>query len=323
MTTIGKYRHLSRMSTKDGHFVILAIDHRTNMLEKLNEYANSPLSDADFIRFKQGIAQALAPYSSGALTDPTYGIADNVVNEVFHGQMGLLSPVEVTDYGLHPSLRDMQRIPHWSVKKIKMMGGDGVKLLLPYNPNADKAEEKLDFVREIIADCTRYDIPFFLEPIPYPLDPKMTLSNAELLDISIEMCERFSAMGVDALKLPFPVDHKQSQDEAQWFAACEAVDAACPVPWALLSAGVNFDTFLRQSKIACAAGASGVIVGRAVWAEIVAMNTDARMPFLLETGAARMQALADVCKQSATSWHDRVTKPDTSFDWYETYQASN
>lgn len=322
MTTMGKYRHLSRMSTTDGHFVILAIDHRTNMLEKLNEYAQSPLSDVDFVNFKREIAQALAPYISGSLTDPAYGIADNVVDDVFHGQMGLLSPVEVTDYGLHPSLRDMQRIPNWSVKKIKMLGGDGVKLLLPYNPHADTAEEKFDFVREIIADCTTYDIPFFLEPIPYSLDPNETLSNAELLDMSVEMCERFSAMGVDALKMPFPVNHKLSQDDAEWQTACQKIDTACSVPWALLSAGVDFDTFLKQSKFACEAGASGVIVGRAIWAEIVAMDADARMPFLLETSTKRMQALADVCKQSATSWKDRVTKPDTSLNWYETYQAS-
>lgn len=76
------------MSNKDGHFVILAIDHRTNMLEKLNEHAQSPLSDADFIHFKREIAQALAPYSSGALADPNYGIADNVADDVFHGKMG-------------------------------------------------------------------------------------------------------------------------------------------------------------------------------------------------------------------------------------------
>ena len=37
------------------------------------------------------------------------------------------------------------------------------------------------------------------------------------------------------------------------------------VPWVLLSGGVPFETFFRQTQVACEAGASGVMVGRAVW----------------------------------------------------------
>lgn len=321
MTTIGKFRHFSRMSTDEGHFVILAIDHRTNLQEKLADVAGKPLTDAEFIAFKQDIARAVMPHSSGVLSDPTYGIVENVTEHLIHGKKGLLSPVEVTNYGLHPSMRTMNRIPHWSVKKIKMMGGDGIKLLLPYNPQAETAEIKLDFVREIINDCTTYDIPFFLEPIPYSLDPEVKLTNGKLLEISLEMCERFSAMGVDALKMPFPVDHNQSDDETEWQQACEAINKACAVPWALLSAGVNFDTFLKQTTIACQSGCSGVLVGRALWAEIVPMESDARRDFLNETSANRMQQLAEVCQKYATPWMDRVQPPDSMFQWYENYQA--
>lgn len=322
MTTMGKFRHLSRTTTADGHFVIMAIDHRTNLLEKLNEAAPAPYDDAAFANFKLEVIGALAPHSTAVLTDPAYGIAGSIVNDAVHGRLGLLAPVEVTDYGLHPSERSMAFIPNWSVKKIKMMGGDGMKLLLPYHPEADHVQEKYDTVQRIVADCATYDIPFFLEPIPHSLDPAQTLSNAELLRISVEMCQTFSEMGADVLKLPFPVDAKQSQDEAEWLAACEAVDAACTVPWALLSAGVNYETFARQSEIACKAGASGVIVGRAVWAEAVNLHDpQQRQKFLQEQASTRMQELATICRDHATSWKARTKKPNINLNWYKTYQA--
>jgi len=319
MTTIGKYRHLSRVATDAGHFVVMAIDHRTNLLEKLNQFAPKPLTDADFMAFKGAVIEAFAPHASAVLTDPAYGIAASVTKGIIGSDTGLLAPIEVTDYGLHPSLRTMQMIPDWSVEKIKLMGGDGVKLLLPYHPEAANAADKHAFVQAIIDDCTRFDIPFFLEPIPYALDPAGHLSSAERLAVTVAMCETFGTMGADILKLAFPVDHQQSQDESKWLAACEAVTAACSVPWALLSAGVDFDTFLRQSEIACKAGASGVIVGRAVWAEAVELQGTERAEFLAQVPAQRMQQLADICQRYAVPWSDKLPPPDTSINWYTQY----
>lgn len=322
MTTIGKYRHLQRLS-KAGRFFIAAIDHRANLLEKLNATAPKPYDDAAFRDFKQQVIATLSRTASGLLTDPAYGIAQGVAHNNIEGTVGIIAPIEVTDYGLHPSERDMQMIPGWSVRKIKLMGGDGVKLLLPYHPQAANVEEKYDFVRGIIAGCAAYDIPFFLEPIPYALDPSQTLTNAELLAISVQMCETFSAMGVDVLKLPFPVDHRQSDDLDEWHAACATVDRACSVPWALLSAGVDFATFAKQARVACAAGASGVIVGRAVWAEAVDLHDpEERGRFLREEAGARMASLAEICEE-ATPWHERVEPPSTDFNWYERYLADD
>jgi tagatose 1,6-diphosphate aldolase len=317
MTGIGKFRHLSRCSTKEGHFVILAIDHRANLLEKLNQFSDTPLSDNDFSDFKQEIIAGLAPYSSAVLTDPVYGIAPAVVNQAISGKMGLLAPIEVTDYGVHPSLRAMQFIPNWSVEKIKRMGGDGVKLLLPYHPEAENVMEKHEVVKELVDDCTHFDIPFFLEPIPYSLDPKNKLSNSERLRICLEMCQTFSKMGVDILKLPFPVDHSQSQDRSEWQEACEQVTEACDVPWALLSEGVDYETFLQQVEIACKAGAAGVIVGRAVWAETVELKAEKRQAFIQNVGVERMKTLSKLCRDYAKPWYQQFSAPDTSLNWYE------
>ncbi len=317
--TLGKRRHLSRVATADGHFVVLAIDHRDNLLQKLNQHAPAPLFDTAFASFKHGVLTALTPFASGLLVDPAYGIARGVADETIPGSVGLLAPLEVTDYSLHPSERDLALIPNWSIGKMKRLGCDGVKMLLPFHPEAATAAEKIARVEEIVIECDRLDIPYFLEPIAYSLDPAQALPNAELRDVVVEMARTFSAMGVDVLKMQFPVDAKQSTDIDEWRAACEALNAACDVPWALLSAGVDFETFAQQAEVACQAGSSGVIVGRAVWAEAVALQGEARVRFLSETATQRMRDLGDVCAQHATPWFDRVEAPNTAVDWYIGY----
>lgn len=316
MTTFGKYRHLSRCVTSHGHFVVLAIDHRTNLLTELNKHAPQPLTDAQFVQFKQQVLHTLAPHASGVLTDPAYGIGYGIADGTLHGHLGLLAPVEVTDYDLHPSKREVQFITGWSVEQIKRVGADGVKLLLPYHPQADNVAQKHAVVRQLVDECAHHDIPFFLEPIAYSLDPDHVLPDAELRQITVEMAQTFSTMGVDVLKLQFPSDAKQNSDQDSWRAACAAVNAACTVPWVLLSGGVSFETFADQARIACEAGASGVIVGRAVWAEAVALQGGARAAFLASTGMERMQTLRGICAQHAHPWTERTPAPQPSTTWY-------
>jgi tagatose 1,6-diphosphate aldolase len=310
MTSIGKYRHLSHCSTEAGHFVILAIDHRANLLEKLNETAGRSLNDSEFTAFKQLVLETLCPFASAVLTDPQFGINAGVTSRVIRGQMGLLSPVEVTNYDLHPSKRDVEFIPNWSVAQIKAIAGDGVKLLLPYHPKAANLSQKYEVVERLVEECRESDIPFFLEPIAYALDVDSHLSNAELLDISLEMATRFSAMGVDILKLAFPVDAKQSMDEQEWLDACQAVTKASSVPWALLSGGTSYEIFRKQSEIACRAGASGVIVGRAVWDGAVTSEGAERENFLKTTARERMEELALICQNHARAWFETIDAPN-------------
>lgn len=319
MTTIAKYRHLSQCSTPAGHFVILAIDHRANLLEALNQHAPSPVDDQQFVAFKQQVIRHLLPAASAVLTDPAYGIGPGIADLTISGQHGILAPIEVTDYHTHPGQRQMALIPGWSAAKIKRIGGSGVKLLLTYHPEAENAAGQRAFAERIIEECAQHDIPFFLEPVTYSLEPEKRMDTLELRQIVVEMAGLFSRMGADVLKLQFPVDPAQEPDETTWQAACEEIDAACTVPWALLSGGVDFETFAHQTQIACAAGASGIMVGRAVWAEATQCHGNERETFLTTTAQQRMERLASICAAHARPWHKRVDKPSLSLNWYESY----
>jgi tagatose-1,6-bisphosphate aldolase len=189
--------------------------------------------------------------------------------------------------------------------------------LLTYHPEAVNAQQQQNFAARIIEECALHDIPFFLEPVTYSLDPNIPLDTVELWQIVVEMAGVFSKMGVDILKLQFPVDPAQETDEAVWATACKEIDAACDIPWALLSGGVDFETFARQTRVACAAGASGVMVGRAVWAEATTLQGEKRENFLATTAQQRMLELANICAQHARPWHERVEKPVLTLNWYE------
>ncbi len=306
-------------STPEGHFVILAIDHRANLLASLNKHAPQPLTDADFTAFKSQIQASLLPSASAILTDPVYGIGSGIAGGLIGGQVGLLAPLEITNYDLHPRERITKFIEGWSVAKIKRVGGSGVKLLLYYHPDDSLATEKRDLVSRIVDESNRHDIPFYLEPIAYSVDPAGKLSVDELRQVVVESARIFSQLGVDVLKLEFPVDPKQSMDEVIWKQALDELNVACTVPWAILSGGVAYAIFKRQAEMACAAGASGVIVGRAVWGEAVELQGAARQAFLNDTGKSRMQELRQICVQSAESWQLRTSVPDVQGEWYKSY----
>lgn len=314
--TPGKYRHLMQCSTPNGHFSIVAIDHRANLQAALNKYAVHPLTDDEFKIFKSQVIRALAPAASAILSDPIYGL-DGCFEPPYRG---LLVPLELTNYDVHPSRRDTAFIPDWSVAKAKRLGASGIKLLLYFHPDDSKAEEKKRVVAEIVDECSRLDIPFFLEPIAYSPDPQRGLTNPELLEVVIESARLFSSMGVDVLKLEFPVNVSEESDEQVWLAAAEAVNRACSgVPWALLSAGVPYEVFRKQAEIACRAGASGIIAGRAVWGEAVELQGANRQQFLDTTARQRVIELGQICAAYARSWMDSVARPDFSPYWYSRY----
>ena len=70
----------------------------------------------------------------------------------------------------------------------------------------------------------------------------------------------------------------------------------------MLSAGVDFDTFARQVAIACKAGASGYLAGRAIWKEGVTLTGEAQMRFWQETARPRLQQLAEIASEHARPW---------------------
>ncbi len=297
-------RHLSRCAGAAGVFTVLAIDHRANLAEDMANARARPVSRQDILTFKRAAIQGLAGSYSAVLTDPDYGFpAMKDMSGNPESEFGLLAPLEITDYSAHPSRRETKFIENWGVEEIVRSGGHGAKLLLFFHPEARRAGAQTELVDRIGAQCRAFGLPFFLEPVVCSLDPDQTLSNKERVRVSVKTARHFSQRSVDVLKVPFPLNPDASPDT--WEPALRDLDEACAVPWTLLSGGVPFALFAKQAEAACRAGASGVIAGRAVWGEGVALQGDKLRRFMRTTARKRMETLAALCNRYGTPWHTR------------------
>jgi tagatose 1,6-diphosphate aldolase len=313
--TVGKYRAFQRSSTAEGSFAILAIDHQDALREYLRPNDPKSLPTEDIITFKMQVTNMLATEVSGVLLDPIFGAPQAIAQGILNGH-SLLVELEKADYQMQPLPLNVEIDPDWNVAKIKRMGADGVKLFFYYNAaNREHADRQDAIVRQTVADCTRHDIPFYAEPIFYPNQQGDTKRTAV-----VESARRLSHMGVDVLKLEFPVDVEQETDEAIWAEACAEITGNVDVPWVLLSAGVAFEMFARQLEIACKAGAAGFIVGRAVWGDVATITgANKRREWLNTEGRRRLQLLGAIVHQHAYRWSDWYDAPDVTVEWFRQY----
>lgn len=317
---IGTYRGLSSCGTKKGTFSILALDHRGSLKRALNPSSPASVPHKELVELKNHIVSNLAPHSSAVLLDPEIGSGAAIASGSMPGDVGMLVALEKSGYTGSPSARESQILPAWSVNKIKRMGASGVKLLVYYHPDSPKAAQQEALVSKVAEECQKYDLPLFLEPLTYSLDPAVNvLPTAKRRQNIIRTAQKLTPLGADILKVEFPVDVKQEQDHDMWFEACEEMTAASQIPWTLLSAGVDFETFIKQVEVACRAGASGVLAGRAVWKEAVELKGEERSEFLRTTADERMTKLKELCDELARPWTQVIPPPDAGEGWYREY----
>jgi len=318
--SIGKYRGLQACSTPDGALAVLALDHRNNLRQALNPLAPNSVTDEDLTAFKQEVVAALAPQASAVLLDPQYGAAQCIASGALPGNVGLVVSVEASGYSGDAAARVSRMLSGFSVEKARRMGANAIKLLVYYHPEAATAGEIESFVAQVAGDCARADMPLFLEQLSYSLDPRRkTLSPEERREVVLETARRLTMPGVDFLKAEFPLDVSIEKDENAWLEACQALTKASRVPWVLLSASVDFETYLRMTEIACRAGASGVAVGRAVWKEATQLQDKERAAFLHETAVKRMRRITDLCNTEARPWTAVYAPPPIAPEWYVNY----
>ena len=318
--TVGKRRGLAACATERGVFSILALDHRNNLRNAMNPANPERVTPQTMGQFKSRLIREVAGAGSAALLDPEYGAEPVILSDALSGQTGLVMAVEATGYTGDPTARESAVLEGWSVGKIRRMGASALKLLVYYHPSSDLATRQEELISSVAESCRIYDLPFFIEPLSYSLDPQKKLNSAQKRDVVIRTAERLSALDVDILKAEFPLDVKEDPDEKIWAEACAEVSQASRVPWVLLSAGVNYETYLRQVTVACQNGASGVMAGRAVWKEAVELQGRELEDFLRGQARQRLARLTDVCNALGKPWMDFYPPQQTGAEnWYKEY----
>ena len=318
----GTRRGLDACSSPRGTFAVLALDHRQNLRTELHPADPAAATYEEMADFKRAVVRALAPVATGTLLDPEIGAAQAVADGSLPGSAGLLVAIEATGYEGSPRARVSRILPGWSVEQAKRMGASAVKLLLYYHPGAANAADQEQLLARVAAAAVGADLPLFVEPLGYDPDTGGRLSGEARRACVVETARRLTRIGGTVLKAEFPFDAGVT-DERAWDEACRELDAASAVPWVLLSGGVDEGTFARQVAVACRAGASGVLVGRSVWAPAATLAPAARDAWLLAEGRARLAALARLADELGTPWHARpnplAAAAPPSEGWYREY----
>lgn len=309
IVSLGKWRRLQQATSARGTFTVLAIDHRGPLRRKLAAALPAEALDDALAGLKEDIVRELGPGASAVLLDPEIGVPRCLARSALPPHVGLLVALDTGSTG-DPRELKTGLVPDWGVEPSLRIGAVGAKLLVYYHPEAEDAGQVEALVLRIGQACVSAELPFYLEPLAYdPRESGARLSSRERRRVVIETARRLVPLGVDVLKAEFPVQIAEEPDEALWREACAELTAVCRVPWVLLSGGVPFEDFLRQTRTAGEAGASGVIAGRALWDGAVSVDAATRRAFLTSVAADRLRRLRELCDSVARPM-DAICQPE-------------
>ena len=327
--SIGKIRGLQQISNPDGIFTICAMDHRGSLRSMIDEERPGEVSYEEMVEHKLELCSSLAKYASAVLLDPIFGAAQCISRSVLPNDTGLLVSIEASGYSGGKEHRVTELLEGWSVEKIRRMAASAVKMLVYYRPDLKQlASQQLSTINKVATECVKYDIPFLVEPLSYPIgnevyNPSEFAALKE--ELVIKTAQEITALPIDVLKAEFPADLGYQSDRSKLLNLCQQLDMASKVPWVVLSAGVDFAQFYQEVEIACRAGASGFLGGRAIWQEAVHIdNKIERVRFLSTVGVDRLKRLIEVTDRYAVPWYKKLGATaqelaPTSERWYREY----
>jgi tagatose 1,6-diphosphate aldolase len=312
--TPGKLRGLQRISNDNGTLTMVATDQNSSMINMIRDSLakrgdKREPTYQEIVEAKIVLAYALSKHCSAVLVDGYYGYWNTIASFHMPKNVGVLVRVEQSGGPKNKVGAPMGAVePGWSVAKIKRCGADAVKLLAQFEPTEpDSAEHQFAFIQQISDECRRHDILFLLEPLAFPFGGEKKDSKSFLdrkPETVIETARRLSHL-CDIYKAEFPGTLGR-ETEAQLQKNVEALSAASTRPWVLLSAGVDFPQYKQQVAMALAAGASGVLGGRAFWKEYFLQDgPTARERFANGECADRVRQVDEMVKASGEPWFKR------------------
>jgi tagatose 1,6-diphosphate aldolase len=327
--TIGKIRGLQQIANPDGIFTICAMDHRGSLRSMIDQQNPEEVNYEEMVERKLELCSSLAQYGSAVLLDPIFGAAQCIGHGILPNSTGLLVSIEASGYGGGKEYRLTELLDEWNVEKIKRMGASAVKLLVYYRPDLiELASKLLDMVDGIAKECIKYDIPFLVEPLSYPVGDEVN-NPAQFATVKeqlvLKTAQHITGLPIDVLKAEFPADLRYKKDKPELIDLCHQLDTLSQVPWVVLSAGVDYKLFYQEVEIACQGGASGFLAGRAIWQEAMYIDdAKERAHFLSTVAVDRLKRLNEIASKYAVPWYKKLgltrhQLAETSGEWYQEY----
>lgn len=266
--TTAERRGYSQICGDEGAMLVIACDQRGGMRAVL---AKTPEEQAKISNdvlglTKMDITTHLARHAGCVLVDPLCAVPAMVDQGAIHRSTGLLIGIDASGYDTtSEGWRISTMAEGITARRVRELGGTGAKIMIYLRSDVPGANiANLATLRREIADYAAEDLLLVVEFLTYSLPGETPEAFAAKIPDLIEGGSRLCLdAGSKVLKIPYPGTP----------AACASITAMCgDVPWAVLSAGVDHATFLRQVETAMANGASGVIAGRSLWKDCISLD---------------------------------------------------
>lgn len=295
---------LSVLARPSGGLAMLAVDQREAMRlmfagdatpeadGSVPAWVRMRVPDEVLTSFKVKATAMLTPYASGVLVDKQFGFDAVVQARTVADGCGLIAAADRFVPGNGEVVADAEIDAEVVPQRVREQGAVAMKLLVVWRPD-EPAAPRIERVRRFVRRCRDAGLVSIVEPVSRAPRAGGTWDwDAGVLAAAQEL----GRLGADLYKAEVPLHGNGTDNEIR--RACAGLSDRVESPWVVLSSGVAAEEFPRAVRLACQAGASGFLAGRAVWRSCAgAVDVD----HALRTSAVpRLKRLVDVVDDVVT-----------------------
>lgn len=292
LTTLER-RGLARISTPSGSMLIVAADQRNGMKAVMTDAPDGPgsVTPEQLAEAKSDLVRYLGNHAPAILLDPEVALPKVVDDATLARDTALVVGMDASGFETVDGLQYTRYVPGVTARTVREFGGDAAKMLFYLRPDRQGPDSRVgDEIRDLVKACAEEGLLLIVEILTYRFEDETEEDYKAAFPKLVADAARIAVeCGAKVLKLPYP-------GSAEGSAAVTA--AAAGVPWAVLSAGVDHETFVNQVEIAVAHGASGAMAGRSLWKDSLAVSPEVRKDLLTSRALPRLRELAAVVDAS-------------------------
>ncbi len=286
LTTLER-RGMAAISTDAGKMLIVAADQRNGMKAVMTDAPDGPgsVTPDQLAAAKSDLVQFLGNYAPAILLDAEVALPRVVDDATLSRDTGLVVGMDASGFDTVDGLRYTRYVDGVTPRRVRQLGGDAAKMLFYMRPDRQDADSHVaGQIRELVQACNEEGLLLIVEILTYRLEDESEEAYQAAFPGLVAEAARISVeCGAKVLKLPYPGSAE---------ASAAVTEAASGVPWAVLSAGVDHETFIGQVEIAVANGASGAMAGRSLWKDSRAVSALVRRDLLTSRALVRLHELA-------------------------------
>lgn len=272
-------RAFQQICTRRGKILVIAMDQRNGMRKLLSddEKILASIDQKELGKVKARLVEHLGNSAPAVLLDPECALPMIVDDDILSRDTALVVGMDASGYDTEPGtlLRQSKIISGINPRRVRELGGTAAKLMAFMRPD-QKGNDRyaLKLIKDTVNACSAEEVLLVVEILVYRL-PDETEEEYEQRkpELVMEAARVSAENGAKVLKLQYPGSAE----------ACAKITATLDgIPWAVLSEGVDHETFIKQLRIAVENGASGAIAGRSLWKDCVSLDPEV-MQSRLET----------------------------------------